>query len=977
MAEQLTQIRRPSDQENELTRRRFLELVSASAALATGCSPDRPEKILPYTESPRNVTPGVSSYYATSLLIDGFATGLVATTREGRPVKIEGNPAHPASLGATGAWHQASVLELYDPDRGRAVTKGGLPASWDALERFLQSPVADDGHKLRLLLEPTSSPLVHALLAQVKQRFPASKVTFYAPTPGQITGAAARALFGAPLAPHPDLSRADVIVALDADFLASQDLRLARGFAERRRVHGSDGVMNRVYAVEPGVSVTGSLADARLARPARRVSLIAAALLAALKRRPDLPTDALARLTGALDDDERRFVAALVKDLTSRPPGATVVLAGERQPAEVHVLAYALNLALGNLGSTLSFSEQAVPETAGDQDLPALAGEMRAGGVDALLVLGGNPAYDAPADLDWAQAMRTVPVTVFSGLYANETARVATWYAPLAHPFETWGDGRAYDGTWSLVQPLIMPLHDARSATELLALVAGAPRVGDYARLRAAFGAARGEARRLDESAAERLEHTLPAVESAWERLLARGFEENTAFARQTPAERPGAVADAITKLAAEGVGSGLELDFFRSPTLHDGRFANVSWLLELPAPVVKLCWDNAFFMSAATAARLGVPAVERGEPHPVVEVSRAGRRVRGPVVVLDGHADEAISVWLGYGRDGDERLARGVGFDAYPLRTSDAPAFASGASVRRRDERYPLAFTQLEQHSHDRTLALSTTLAAYRAHPDFTAEHKRPLPSIMPEYQFDGPAWAMSIDLTICTGCSACMVACQAENNVLVVGKQQVRRGRVMHWLRIDSYRIGPAKGARFVHQPMMCQHCGDAPCEYVCPVNATVHSPDGLNEMVYNRCVGTRFCSNNCPYKVRRFNWFDWSVHEPANQGSVELQRNPEVSVRERGVMEKCTYCVQRIRGAEIQARIERREIRPGEVTTACAQACPTQALRFDSLTHASTTMVQWRAEPRSYYALHETGARPRTMYLARIDNPNPELT
>ena len=978
MADQLTQIRRRTLQDDELTRRRFLELVSASAALATGCSPDRPEKILPYTENPRQVTPGVSTYYATSLLIDGFATGLVATTREGRPLKIEGNPAHPASLGATSMWHQASVLELYDPDRGRAVTKRGLLATWDALEAFLAQPFAEQGHKLRLLLEPTSSPLVHALVAQVKQRFPASKVTFYAPTAGQVPGAAARALFGSTLAPHFDFSRADVVVALDADFLATpHDLRLARDFAARRRVHASDGAMNRLYVVEPSVSITGSLADTRLARSARRVRLLAAALLGVLGVHPDVPNDVLTPLTDKLDDEERRFVAALARDLASRAPGATLVLAGERQPAEVHVLAYALNVALGNLGSTLSFSEQAVPETAGDQELAALAREMHAGAVDTLLVLGGNPAYDAPAELDWAQAMRAVPSTLFAGLYANETARAATWYAPLAHPFETWGDGRAYDGTWSLVQPLIRSLHGARSVTELLAVVAGAPAAGDYARLRSVFGAARGETRSLDESGAERLEHTDPEVESAWERLLARGFAENTAFSRQLPATRPGAVASALASLAAEAAGVGLELDFLRSPTLHDGRYANVSWLLELPAPVVKLCWDNAFFVSPSTATRLGIPVVARDAPHPVIEVSRAGRSVRGPVVVLDGHADDAISVWLGYGRTGDERLAAGVGFDAYPLRTSDGASFADGASVKLRPERYPLAFTQLEQEPQEQALALVTTLAAYRAHPDFTAEHKRPLPSLLPEYRYEGPAWAMSIDLTICTGCSACEVACQAENNVLVVGKEQARRGRSMHWLRIDSYRVGAAQRGRFVHQPMMCQHCSDAPCEYVCPVNATVHSPDGLNEMVYNRCVGTRFCSNNCPYKVRRFNWFDWSDHERANQGSVELQRNPEVSVRERGVMEKCTYCVQRIRGAEIQARIEQRDIRAGEVIPACAQACPTQAIRFDSLTQKASPMVEWRAEPRSYYALHETGARPRTMYLARIDNPNPELT
>jgi len=406
MAEQLTQIRRRRSLEDELTRRRFLELVSASAALASGCSPDRPEKILPYTENPRDVTPGVSTYYATSLLIDGFATGLVATTREGRPLKIEGNPAHPASLGATSVWHQASVLELYDPDRGRAVSKRGLPVASDALDAFLARPVTDHGEKLRLLLEPTSSPLVHALLAEVKRRYPASKVTFYAPTPGQVPGAAARALFGARLAPHWDLSRADVVVALDADFLANpHDLRPARDFATRRRVRASDGAMNRLYVVEPSVSVTGSLGDTRLARPARRVRPLAAALLAALDKREGASTGALTRLAGALDEEERRFLAALVKDLASRAPGSTLVLAGERQPVEVHVLAYALNVALGNLGSTLSFSEQAVPETAGDQDLPALARDMHAGAVEALLVLGGNPAYDAPADLGWTQAM--------------------------------------------------------------------------------------------------------------------------------------------------------------------------------------------------------------------------------------------------------------------------------------------------------------------------------------------------------------------------------------------------------------------------------------------------------------------------------------------------------------------------------------------------------------------------------------------
>jgi molybdopterin-containing oxidoreductase family iron-sulfur binding subunit len=978
MTEKLTQIGRRPRHDDELTRRRFLELVGASAALASACTPDRPEQILPYTETPRDVTPGVSTYYATSLLIDGFATGLVATTREGRPLKIEGNPAHPASLGATSLWHQASVLELYDPDRGRAVTTRGLPASWDALDALFAGPVAKAPERLRLLLEPTSSSLVHAVIAEVKQRFPAAKVTFYAPTRGQAPGSAAQALFGAPLAPQWDFARADVVVALDADFLATPyDLRPARDFATRRRVRASDGAMNRLYVVEPGVTITGTLADERLRRPARRVAPLSAALLRVVAPEAYAGNDALERLASTLDAEEQRFVAALGADLARRPRGTTLVVAGERQPKDVHVLAYALNLSLGNLGATLGFSEQALDEAAGDQDLAALASELHAGQVSALLVFGGNPAYDAPADLDFAGALRAVDTSVFAGLYANETARATTFYAPLAHPFESWGDGRAYDGTWTIAQPLIRSLHGARSVSELLAAVAGRPEPGDHARLRVGFGRARGESTRLDVSAAERLASADPAVESAWARLLARGFDDTSALAHQSVQEVPGAVARALDALASETRDVGLELDFFRSPTLHDGRYANVSWLPELPAPVVKLCWDNAAFMSPATAARLGIPGVARDEPHPVVELSHAGRSVRAPVVVLESHADDAVSVWLGYGRAGDERLAAGVGFDAYRLRTSETASFGAGVGVRLTDERYPLAFSQLEFDMHDRELALATTVEQYRLHPDFTAEHKRPLASILPEYRSTGPAWAMSIDLTICTGCSVCELACQAENNVLVVGKDQVRRGRSMHWLRVDSYRLGSAESGRVIHQPMMCQHCQDAPCEYVCPVNATVHSPDGLNEMVYNRCIGTRFCSNNCPYKVRRFNWFDWKAREPANQGPIELQRNPEVTVRDRGVMEKCTYCVQRIRAAEIRARIERRSIRPGEVTTACAQACPTQALRFDSLEQRGTAMVEWRAEPRSYFALHETGARPRTMYLARIDNPNPELS
>jgi molybdopterin-containing oxidoreductase family iron-sulfur binding subunit len=491
-----------------------------------------------------------------------------------------------------------------------------------------------------------------------------------------------------------------------------------------------------------------------------------------------------------------------------------------------------------------------------------------------------------------------------------------------------------------------------------------------------AFGVAHGEPVSLTQSAPERLASQRPEVQRAFEAALARGFDEGSAWPTLEPS-LDAAAERALQTLVSQPTAAGLELNLLRSPTLRDGDFANVSWLLELPEPITKLTWDNAALMSPSTATKLGIPAAMSGndDEYPLVELTRAGRSVRAPVLCLPSHADDSVTLWLGYGREGAEQLARGVGVNAHLLRTQGAEHFASDLQVHALTERYPLAITQPHRDMHGRPIALTTTLAEYRAEPAFTAEHKGPLPTLLPHFELPGPQWAMAIDLGACTGCSACVVACQAENNLMVVGKDQVRRGRVMHWLRIDGY-TAPHDATRVVHQPMACQHCENAPCEYVCPVNATEHSPDGLNEMVYNRCVGTRFCSNNCPYKVRRFNWFDWSEHEPANRGSVQLQRNPEVSVRERGVMEKCSYCVQRIRAAEITARTEQRAVRAGEVVTACQQACPTRAITFDSLTHEGTTLAQWRSEPRSYAVLHETGARPRTMYLARIDNPNPEL-
>jgi Fe-S-cluster-containing dehydrogenase component len=968
--EPLYAIRIHGSREYELTRRRFLSLVAASAAvgLAPACSQNPAERIMPYTRQPLETVPGVPTAYATSFPIDGYAFGLIAQTREGRPIKIEGHPEHPLSLGATSTFHQASVLQLYDPDRANAVLYRSQPASWPALIELLQRVPSGAGEGLRVLLEPTTSPLVHGLVAQLKQRYPASRVTFYSPLRSESDTRASRALFGRALTPQYDLSQADCVLSLDSDLLATPfDLRPARAFAARRSPARPSDEMVRLYAIEAALSVTGSMADHRLARSSARVAPLTAALTAALLRStPEAK---------AVDAAERRFVDAVAKDLRARPSGRTLIVPGARQPAEVHVLAHALNAALGNIGRTVRFSDPALPEGEGDQSLSDLVAEMRGGRVELLAILGGNPAYDAPVDLEWADAIKRVAHSVYIGPYLNETARAAKWFGPESHPFEQWSDGRAYDGTLSIAQPLIRPLRSNKSVTEILAALAQLPAAGDYARLRAAFGAELGEQIDLARSEPERALQEDPAVRVRWQEVLATGFVRDSALPAQPVAARSDAVEQAMGVIASSPQPSGIELNLAASPTLHDGRFANVSWLLELPEPITKLTWDNAALVSPATAARLGLDseAHPAAETQPLIEVAHAGHVIRIPVLVEPHHADDSVTVWLGYGRQGAERLARGVGTNAYELRTSSAPWFGS-AQLTRLSEHYPLAITQRERVQHGRALAVATTLAHYRAEPEFTAEWKGPLPSLLANSSGTGPQWAMTIDLSSCTGCSSCMVACQAENNVLVVGKDQVRRGREMHWLRIDTY-YDSAHSGQIVHQPMLCQHCEKAPCEYVCPVNATVHSPDGLNEMVYNRCVGTRFCSNNCPYKVRRFNWFDWTEKREENRGQFELQRNPEVSVRERGVMEKCTYCVQRIRGAEIQARKERRGIAAGEVMTACQQACPTRAISFGSLNDGSE-MVQRRQQPRSYAALHDTNAQPRTMYLARIGNPNPEL-
>lgn len=900
------------------------------------------ERIVPYVRRSADVIPDSATTYATSLVLDGFATGLLVACRDGRPIKVEGNPEHPASLGAAGPIEQASVWQLYDPDRATQVQLRGGPASWNGVRRVLADQRERGGAGLRVLMPPTSSPLLAELMARVQRACPAARFAFHSGSALGNGRAGTRLIHGHPLEVVHDFAAADVVVALDADFLGQGPfwLRYAHQWATRREPSAH---MGRLYCAETNLSVTGSMAEHRLPVRPSQVAIVAMQLAAEILAHVELPTE-LANLLARHRAANDPWVRQAARDL-ARARGKGVIVVGERQPAELHALAAVVNRALGNHGRTVWTIPQVLVEAAYPLSLVELAAEMREGRVKALLVLEGNPSYSAPVDLDLRRLMGTVPTTIYLGEYENETAQDTQWFVPAAHAFESWGDVRALDGTVSFIQPLVTGLHDSHSTVEVLAALAEpeppAPRdlLRRYWQGRVAnFG-------------------------NFWDEALSTGGVRGSAHA---PVEREtdaAALAAGLGKLSA--LPSTYEINFVPDAGVHDGQFSNNAWLLEMPRPITKLCWGNAAVISPALASTLGLQSGD------VVELELRGRRLRAPALVLPGHGESAVTLHLGWGRDGAERFGRHVGVNAGLLRTTASLHFAPGLTISRTRARQELVIRQLDKDEHDRPLALQTSAASYRKDRQQFAEHRGEQYSLIPAIRSDGEQWVMSIDLGRCTGCGSCVIACQAENNIPVVGADQARRGRDMHWLRVDTYF---SKGPRLIHQPLPCQQCERAPCEYVCPVNATVHSADGLNEMVYNRCVGTRFCSNNCPYKVRRFNWFNWYEREAINQGSVRLQRNPEVTVRDRGVMEKCTYCVQRIRRAEIQARLENREIRG--VQTACQQACPTGAIAFASLSETDSVAVQRRSEPRAYELLHDQGTRPRTWYLARIDNPNPEL-
>jgi molybdopterin-containing oxidoreductase family iron-sulfur binding subunit len=964
-----------------VSRRGFLQVLGASVALAglEGCKPPR-ENVVSYVKQPPGVTPSVPSTYATALARDGYAVGVLVTSWEGRPTKVEGNRDHPATAGGSDAALQAVPLDLYDPARlsgfaGKA-RSWGLAGFLEELSALAREHVPDGGARLRFLVEPTTSPTLADLRKRILARFPRARFDAWSAA-GEDPGRAGAALaYGRPLDATWHLADADVILSLEADFLAleGEPLRQAAEFGARREPPR----MNRLYVAEAPFTVTGGVADHRLRMRSAEVAAFGRAVAAELAARHGLAP--LAPLGAPAQGERAKAAAAIAKDLAGAR-GRSLVLAGLRQPPAVHALAAAMNDALGNTGRTVRWHPSAALDPdAGPAALSRLAKELDAGQVDTLVVTAWNPLHTAPADLELRRAIQKAPRRIVLALRDDETARAGTVRVAATHPLEAWGDLRARDGTASVVQPLVAPLRETLTELELLAaFVDDATRgpwriVKDGWRARAGFPPAPVQAvGRTGTTAPPDTNKSIKPdpFERAWSGWLAAGVVAGVVAKPAAAAEARadlGKVAQALQALPAPG--AGIEAGFALDYKVQDGRGLENAWLAEFPHPVTKLTWDVAAMLSPATAAKLGLASGD------VAALSLGGRRLDAPVLVVPGHADDAVTLPLGYGQAVPGAVGKwGVQFDAYRLRTAASPWVAAGLELRPTGRRVDLAITQGHFSMEGRTIALGLDLGELPRAKAELDEHRGPQPSIQQpvDYSQQEYRWGMAIDLTRCIGCGACTIACQAENNIPVVGKESVLRSREMHWLRVDRYFTGTAEDPQSISQPLACVHCEAAPCEYVCPVNATVHSEEGLNEMVYNRCVGTRYCSNNCPYKVRRFNWFDYRGEMAP---TLQMLMNPDVTVRSRGVMEKCTYCTQRIERARIGARSAGRKIGPDEVVPACAQACPAQAIVFGNLNDPTSAVSNKQRDARAYDLLHELGTRPRTTYLVKLRNPNPEL-
>jgi MoCo/4Fe-4S cofactor protein with predicted Tat translocation signal len=958
---------------DSVSRRGFLKVMGASMALAgmTGCVRLPLEPIVPYVRQPEDVIPGRPMFYATAMTLGGYASPILVESHMGRPTKIEGNDKHPASLGGTDIFAQAHILGMYDPDRSQSVVCMGDQRSWQSFTNAIRGPLnaqkALQGAGIRILTPTISSPTLADQLRNFLKIYPQAKWHVYEPINRDNVLEGAKLAFGQPVETRYDFEKADVIVSLDADFLYAGfpgNVRYIRDFAKRRnperpQIPGAvmnlpDGgsTMNRLYVIESTPTTTGAKADHRLPVQASRIGELAHEL-------SGLAEPANHGTVG----DANPFLYQVVHDLLAHR-GSSLIIAGDHQRPEVHAYAHALNQVMGNVGKTVFYIDPVdanpVNQTESIKDLVT---DVEAGKVDLLLILGGNPAYDAPVDLAFADLLKSnkAPLRVHLGLYQNETAELCQWHINQAHELETWGDARAFDGTVSIIQPLIAPLYSGKSAVELVALLTVQSDATAYDLVRAYW----------------QKQHTAD-FEAFWRKSLHDGWIDGTALPSKPVAAKSAGIA-----WTYNAGGGPIELNIRRDPTIYDGQFSNNGWLQELPKPMTKLTWDNAILIGPQMAERLQIASKD------VLELELNGKKVTGAAWIQAGHPDNSVTVFLGYGRKRAGRVGTAQGFDAYQLRTSAAPWFTTGVQIRKTGDTYNLASTQGMQSMDTpdgahRPLVREATLEEYRKDPNFAKEQNEDAPPGLTlykpyPYKEEAYAWGMAIDLNSCVGCNNCVLACQSENNIAVVGKEQTELGRHMHWIRIDAYYQGDRDNPKAFFQPVPCMQCEDAPCELVCPVGATNHSSEGLNDMIYNRCVGTRYCSNNCPYKVRRFNFFlfqDWETPQ------YKMMRNPDVSVRSRGVMEKCSYCVQRISEHRIDAETasvrEGKEIKikDGELQTACQQSCPAGAIIFGNINDPDSRVSQLKAQSRNYSLLGELGTRPRTTYLAEVRNPNPEL-
>jgi MoCo/4Fe-4S cofactor protein with predicted Tat translocation signal len=951
-------------------RRDVLKLMAASAAMAglSACTKLPTEKIVPYVRPPEEIIPGRPLFYATSMSLAGEARGVLVESHMGRPTKIEGNTEHPGSLGGTDVFMQASILDLYDPDRLRTVLNEDRLSNWDEFAAMMRNVRVENqgkGAGMRILTGTVTSPTLASQINKVLSQFPQAKWHQYEPESGDARREGTRLAFGKPVNPVYRIDQADVIVSLDADFLTAGPghVRYAREFSRRRDLgDGPSSRLNRLYVVEAMPTSTGSVADHRLPLRASEIEGFARQLAVAI----GVNVQTGSAPAGAVPAD---WTAALGRDLTAHR-GTSLVIAGEQQPAFVHALAHAMNSALGNVGKTVVYTDPIEANPVNElESLRDLVNDLNAGKVEFLLILGNNPVYTVPADFNFEAALVKAKLRVYSGLINDETGRLCHWHAPAAHYLEAWSDARAYDGTVSIVQPLIAPLYEGHSAHEIIALLTGDEGTSGHDLIRGYWQSQRSEKGK--------------DFEALWDISLHDGLMAGTALPAITIPVRSDFMQQAPA--TSQGGAGELEIVFRLDPSIGDGQFANNSWLQETPKPVTRLTWDNAALISPATAQKLGVATQD------YVTLRLGGREVQAGIFIVPGHADNCITVHLGFGRAHGGHIGTGPGFNAYLLQVAATPWMASGLQVAKTGKTFSFASVQHQygidfdghpsseesENAFRRDLVQIGTLDEFRKNPAFAQNSENQITkdiSLYPNYKYEANAWGMSIDLNRCIGCNACVVACGSENNVAVVGKDQVERGRIMHWIRIDTYFRGGMDNPEIYYEPLPCMQCENAPCEYVCPVGATTHTPEGLNDMTYNRCVGTRYCSNNCPYKVRRFNFFLYSDYTTPSLFGV---RNPNVTVRSRGVMEKCTYCVQRINAAKIRAAEEGdRPIRDGEIITACQQACPTEAIVFGNINDPNSRVTKLKAQSRNYGLLVDLNTRPRTTYLARVRNPNPEI-